>query len=108
MPPTFLLCGVDVAPTLAVHELLRALNDVHQAKEKRAPADVYIEPPVAGYGILEFQSYAAIIEAGCRAGRAALAEWQSPGALVPARPLDALRRALADLEAALAPDVGSL
>jgi len=53
-------------PPLIFENLLRvlALNDVHQAREKRDSCDLYINPPVERFGLLEFQSYAEIIEVG--------------------------------------------
>ena len=57
-----------------------SLNDVHQAHAKRALADLYVEPSVDRFGILEFQAYDAIIEAGLQAGRKAIAENGLPAA----------------------------
>ena len=52
-----------------------ALNDVHQAKAKRALADLYIRPPVEEFNILDFGDYERIAEIGYESGREALASW---------------------------------
>jgi lysophospholipid hydrolase len=67
----------DGAP-LMLESLVRvlALNDVHQAKTKRAFADVYIRPPVEKYNILDFGAYAQIANIGYRSARQALEDWE--------------------------------
>jgi predicted acylesterase/phospholipase RssA/CRP-like cAMP-binding protein len=66
-------------PPLIFESLLRvlALNDVHQAKTKRAFADVYIRPPVERFNILDFGAYAEIAEIGYHCAQEALAQWQT-------------------------------
>jgi predicted acylesterase/phospholipase RssA/CRP-like cAMP-binding protein len=51
-----------------------ALNDVHQAKTKRRFADVYIQPPVEKYNILDFGAYAQIAKIGYRSAMEAMGE----------------------------------
>jgi len=70
--------GGTGGPPLIFESLLRvlALNDVHQAKSKRAFTDVYIRPPVERFNILDFGAYAEIAEIGYRCAQEALAQWQ--------------------------------
>ncbi len=67
----------DESAPLIFESLVRvlALNDVHQAKTKRAFADVYIRPPVEKYNILDFGAYTQIAEIGYRSARRALEAW---------------------------------
>ena len=101
-----LAASKDRAPWI-FETLLRAvaLNDVRMAREKRALADLYLEPSVERFGILEFGSHERIIEAGYRAGRRAVAGSLAPVAATvepPGTPLHALYGALAHLEAYVA------
>jgi predicted acylesterase/phospholipase RssA len=97
----------DSAAPLIFESLLRvlALNDVHQAKTKRALADLYIRPPVEQFNILDFGSYERIAQIGYESGRAALASWsrlaeaRTPGAHDAAP--GARRTALHELDATL-------
>jgi predicted acylesterase/phospholipase RssA len=90
-------------PPLIFESLLRvlALNDVHQAKTKRAFADVYIRPPVERFNILDFGAYAEIAEIGYRCAQEALAQWQG-------RPQRAATEERGAMSASLAEVLGEL
>jgi predicted acylesterase/phospholipase RssA/CRP-like cAMP-binding protein len=64
-------------PTLTTN-LLRILevNTAHQIMTQRSLADLLILPDVKEYGILDFDEYAPIIEAGYQAAREQLAGWR--------------------------------
>jgi predicted acylesterase/phospholipase RssA len=51
------------------------LNEVHARRAKLGLADLLIAPPIAGFSLLEFESYERIIDAGYRAAREALKAW---------------------------------
>ncbi len=62
---------------LIFESLLRviSLNDVHLAKAKSQMCELYITPQVERFGILEFKSYAKIIDIGYRSGTEAIEAW---------------------------------
>jgi predicted acylesterase/phospholipase RssA len=65
-------------PTLFA-SLLRTMeiNEVHSRKAKLALADLLINPPIAAFSLLEFESWEAIIEVGYRAAQGAIAAWKN-------------------------------
>jgi predicted acylesterase/phospholipase RssA/CRP-like cAMP-binding protein len=94
-------------PPLIFESLMRvvALNDVHAARVKRSICDLYINPPVEKFGLLEFQAYPAIIEMGYSSAMQAIAanpdslSWSQVTPARPAsQPLLQLERTLADLD----------
>jgi predicted acylesterase/phospholipase RssA/CRP-like cAMP-binding protein len=67
-----------------VGSLMRAqeINSVHRMKSIQPLADLLIQPDVRQFGVLDFASFAPIIEVGYQVASEALAEWQ-PTEVVP-------------------------
>ncbi len=59
-------------------------------------ADLVFQPPVGRYAILDFQSHAAILEAGYRHAAATLEEWSRPASCEPPVPPDEIKRRLGE------------
>ena len=101
----------DGKPVPSIFEtLLRvmSLNDVNNARSQRELADIYIRPPVERYNILDFGSYAKIIEIGYQTARDEIRMWQLGGRVQAnddeedtSGPSGQLRRILSDLDATL-------
>ncbi len=100
----------ETEPPLIFESLLRviALNDVHQARVKRSNCDLYINPPVERFGLLEFQSYEKIIDVGYKSALEVLSANQDNPCwpqVVRSHPISPLMRqlddALSDLESVL-------
>jgi predicted acylesterase/phospholipase RssA len=53
------------------------INSVYRMRSIQPLADLLIQPDVRRFGVLDFASYAPIIEAGYQAASEALAEWQA-------------------------------
>jgi NTE family protein/lysophospholipid hydrolase len=52
------------------------LGSIRQAKEAARTADYYLEPPITGYGIMEFEAIEEIIEVGYQYARGKIEEWR--------------------------------
>ena len=98
-------------PPLIFENLLRviALNDVHQARLKHDSCDLYINPPVERFGLLEFQSYEQIINVGYNTAQKVITAnldnlcWIHTAPSHPTAPLvNQLEQVLSDLESVLA------
>ena len=68
--------------------LMRAMevNELHSRRAKLDLADLLINPPIASFSLLEFESWEKIIEVGYRAAREAIAAWRD----IPARDAEAM------------------
>lgn len=52
------------------------LGSVRQAKEAARTADYYLEPPITGYGIMEFEAIEEIVEVGYQYAGEKIDEWK--------------------------------
>lgn len=55
------------------------LGSIRQAKEAARTADYYLEPPITGYGIMEFEAIEEIVEVGYHYAGEKIDEWKRGG-----------------------------